>query len=87
MNNPKVLRSGKKTMHGRGSAKAICKLCSKIFKTYPCYLKDGRAKYCTKECGYTALTKWGRDKKEVHKNIIRIGELMMGYLLNVEAVQ
>lgn len=44
-------------VHKKGDEEAYCRACGDRFTTYPCYIKDGRGKYCSKECGYGALRK------------------------------
>lgn len=46
------------------SGRAICLMCGAEFKTFPSYIRDGRAKYCNKECGYRALRRYPEGKKK-----------------------
>lgn len=39
------------------TANTSCLVCETPFYTYPSYIKDGRGKYCSKECGYSSLRK------------------------------
>ena len=55
----------------QGNESVSCLVCGKIFKTYPCYIKAGRAKYCSKACGYSVMKKYPVGKKRcwICKNI------------------
>lgn len=36
---------------------ANCKVCQKLFKTYPSKISGGKGKYCSKECAHTITNK------------------------------
>lgn len=58
-----------KTMHKRlkGNTKTDCKTCDKEFTTFASYIKDGRGKYCSVECGRSALRRYPEGMKKCSK--------------------
>lgn len=41
-----------------GSVPVVCQFCGDQFKTYQCYINDGRGKYCSSKCGYASTRKY-----------------------------
>lgn len=46
-----------------------CLICGTNFKTYSCLIRDGRGKYCSKNCYVTSLI--GRKLTEQHKDKLK----------------
>lgn len=60
---------GLKTKHKRpkGNTRGICNTCNEEFFTFASYIRNGRGKYCSVECGRQALRKYPVGKKKCTK--------------------